>query len=487
MTGAPDTPGMQVARMPPERFTGTPWRARVVSLALAGMDFLVTVAAYALAVWIYNRSFLEGFRLRAPIDPTHFLLMGLAMSAFLVLALGALGIYTRGVSILNVEEDVMLIKGLLIHAAGALGIAFLLRDFTLPRLGVLFAIVLMLPFVVYGRRLVRRVAQWFLEAGVGTQPVAIYGTGETGRSLAARILQNPQMGLRPVGFLYDRDDGSVEGEIRFGPGLASHLPVLGGLDELKTLPADHVQLLFVALPTLGSERLLEIQDACRSLGIACHHVPLFSSGHFRRMQLTFIGDIPILTERAMRTTIVYRTAKRAVDVGVAGLLVVGLSPVFLLIALLIKLTSRGPVFFTQERIGQHGRAFPMHKFRTMRTEAPSYATKPTAGDPNIFPLGRVLRQSSLDELPQLVNVLKGEMSLVGPRPDMPQIVAAYTPIQRERLLVPPGMTGLWQVSEDRQFPIHENIDYDLYYVYNRSFLLDFAILVRTVFRLGGGH
>jgi lipopolysaccharide/colanic/teichoic acid biosynthesis glycosyltransferase len=158
-----------------------------------------------------------------------------------------------------------------------------------------------------------------------------------------------------------------------------------------------------------------------------------------------------------------------------------LSPVFILLALLVKLNSKGPVIFLQKRVGLNGKRFLFYKFRSMYMDAPVYAVTPQSGrDTRITPIGRFLRRTSLDELPQLWSVFKGQMSLVGPRPEMPFIVAKYNDLQRQRLNVKPGITGLWQISADRKNAIHENMDYDIYYINNQSFLLDVVILLRTV-------
>jgi lipopolysaccharide/colanic/teichoic acid biosynthesis glycosyltransferase len=143
--------------------------------------------------------------------------------------------------------------------------------------------------------------------------------------------------------------------------------------------------------------------------------------------------------------------------------------------------------FRQQRAGKEGQLFQLYKFRTMHADAPAYAKSPTESrDPRITGLGRFLRRSSLDELPQLLNVLKGEMSLVGPRPEMPFLVEGYSARQRQRLQVLPGITGLWQLSADRAFLIHDNIQYDLYYIRHRSFFMDVAILLHTlVFAMRG--
>jgi len=177
----------------------------------------------------------------------------------------------------------------------------------------------------------------------------------------------------------------------------------------------------------------------------------------------------------------YTGGKRMFDVVCAGLLLLLSAPLFGVLALLIKWDTAGPVLFRQRRVGQDGRLFWIYKFRTMYSHTPSYARKPDDADASkITPLGAYLRVTALDELPQLFNVFKGEMSLVGPRPEMPFIVRTYTPYQRQRLAVKPGITGLWQLSQVRHAPIHENLHYDLDYIKQQSLLLDLKILLRTL-------
>jgi lipopolysaccharide/colanic/teichoic acid biosynthesis glycosyltransferase len=147
----------------------------------------------------------------------------------------------------------------------------------------------------------------------------------------------------------------------------------------------------------------------------------------------------------------------------------------------IKMESPGPIIFKQKRVGLNGRQFSMYKFRSMFIDAPKYAKTPSnPRDPRITHVGRWLRRTSLDELPQIFNVWRGDMSCVGPRPEMPFIVETYTPLQRQRLEAKPGITGVWQISAVRGEPIHQNIEYDLFYLENRSILLDLAIIIKTV-------
>lgn len=172
--------------------------------------------------------------------------------------------------------------------------------------------------------------------------------------------------------------------------------------------------------------------------------------------------------------------KRWFDSLIAGAALILLSPFLLIIAGIVKLDSDGPVLFSHQRVGYRGKRFWILKFRSMHVHAAKYHRSPTnLEDLRITRVGRLLRRTSLDEIPQLINVLRGEMSLVGPRPEMPYIANRYTAMQRKRLDALPGITGLWQISPARALPIHHNMQYDLYYIAHRSLLLDLAILCRT--------
>jgi lipopolysaccharide/colanic/teichoic acid biosynthesis glycosyltransferase len=187
--------------------------------------------------------------------------------------------------------------------------------------------------------------------------------------------------------------------------------------------------------------------------------------------------------RAGEATVKYSSeaVKRGFDVIVASLLLMMLAPLFLIIAILIKLDSPGPIFFRHNRVGQGGAHFALWKFRSMKTDVPKYEASPRSSvDSRLTRIGKLIRRLSIDELPQLINVLKGEMSIVGPRPEMPFLVARHHPVGCVRSIVKPGITGLWQISPARAFPIHENLQYDIHYINNRNFFLDCAIILRTI-------
>jgi exopolysaccharide biosynthesis polyprenyl glycosylphosphotransferase len=200
-----------------------------------------------------------------------------------------------------------------------------------------------------------------------------------------------------------------------------------------------------------------------------------------------LDSIPLITRPERSLNVFGSMAKRGLDLFLSVLVVLLLAPFLILVAILIKRESKGPVFFVQQRIGKDGVPFSMIKFRTMHHEMSGDAPTPRSPyDPRITRIGRLLRRYSLDELPQFFNVLAGDMSLVGPRPEMRFIVEQYDNLQRERLRVKPGITGLWQISYARKQAIHENIDYDLYYIENQSLLLDIVIIALTGFAVVKG-
>jgi exopolysaccharide biosynthesis polyprenyl glycosylphosphotransferase len=238
------------------------------------------------------------------------------------------------------------------------------------------------------------------------------------------------------------------------------------------------------MPSASSDRIATLVAALESRGIPYYCVPNAGNLLFSSLRFGQIAGMPVFTRRLPVADSVYEVLKRVMDLlGALGILIIT-APILLVSMLLIRLTSPGPVFFRQTRVGLNGKPLNIFKLRTMSVDAPRYALHPSSSnDARVTAVGAWLRRCSIDELPQLFNVLRGEMSLVGPRPEMPFVVAKYNDIHKLRLSVKPGVTGLWQISADRAFSIHENIQYDLYYVDHRSAALDVAILIATPFVL----
>lgn len=254
---------------------------------------------------------------------------------------------------------------------------------------------------------------------------------------------------------------------------------------LKSLRCD---LLMFASANTPSDALAAAARAAEQVGSAIAFLSTSPGQEQQLAESVNIDGLVFTSSRKRLDSWHYALLKRIVDQVASALLLALLSPLFILISILVRIDSPGPALFVQKRVGQNGKLFDMYKFRSMFADAPRYALSPTSSsDPRITRIGRFLRRASLDELPQLINVFMGTMSLVGPRPEMPFIVERYDARQRQRLHAIPGITGLWQLSADRAFPIHKNIEYDLYYIRNRTVLLDVAILIHTLFlALRGG-
>jgi len=308
--------------------------------------------------------------------------------------------------------------------------------------------------------------------------VIICGVNDAGLSIARKCLHSPKFHVIPVAFL---DDNSVFLNEQIDC-LIGHeaVPVAGRLsdidDAVDQFKADEI---WIALPDATQQTISCISEAAETCDVPCRFVPNIYNIPLQTITVDTLAGIPLLSIKQRPALRPMPMTKRIFDI-VFSVLVLSTLPLWPLIALLIRLSSKGPIIFSQKRIGQAGKPFLMWKFRTMYVDANPYADTPQAStDHRITPVGRWLRRLSIDELPQFWNVLKGDMSVVGPRPEMPQIVEKYNAIQRQRLAVKPGITGVWQISADRRNPIHENIDYDLYYIEKQSFFMDLMIILTT--------
>lgn len=258
-------------------------------------------------------------------------------------------------------------------------------------------------------------------------------------------------------------------------------PALDNVGELKRVACDEVWV--PASVAFGTPALLALEEARRPVRLLWDLWGVWGV----HLETGRADGWPLVRQDGTAVLAIGRLAKRVFDVAFASTLLVLTAPVFAAIALAIKFDSRGPVLFRQLRIGRDGREFRMLKFRTMYAEASGYAPKPSKhGDPRITRVGKFLRRTGVDELPQILNVFRSDMSFVGPRPEMPYKVAQYTPVERLRLGAMPGITGLWQVNVHRSHDIREAIEYDFYYLAHRSLLLDVLIIGATVVEIVKG-
>ncbi len=337
------------------------------------------------------------------------------------------------------------------------------------------------------RLLVQALLLRLLRRGVGLEPLLILGANETGARIADDVRDNPEMGFRVFGFV--DENGSMKGtQFR-------DLPVLGKYSDLPDIIRQHrIAAIIISHDSTSHNEILRVLSYVAEFPVALFIVPdLYdaASGHFKThavhgmtLKVLFPEHMPVWQAQI----------KRLMDIFISAILLVATLPITLLTALAVKYTSKGPVFYSQERIGQYGKRIWVHKFRTMRTDAelagPQWAT---AKDPRITPIGRFLRRARIDELPQLWCVLKGDMSLVGPRPERQHFIDQLkheVPLYLRRLKMKPGLTGWAQVKHKYDASIDDvktKVLFDLWYFENMSLGLDLFILVRTVWVVITGH
>jgi exopolysaccharide biosynthesis polyprenyl glycosylphosphotransferase len=345
-----------------------------------------------------------------------------------------------------------------------------------PRAMVLYGWLITVILVTLSRTVLVLLRNWLRRRGVWSDRLLIVGTGDVGRMILQKVRQTPRLGYQVVGFV---DGDSSAGQEIMG------VPVLGSIDDLPEVINEHeIEEVIVGLPELPNQELLAIVARCERGQVGIKIFPDLFQIIATEMSIGDLGGLPLLNVRDVALRGWKLTLKRAVDLvgSAAGLIV--LSPVLMLVAVAIKLDSPGPVFYAQERMGLDAKPFWCLKFRSMRTDAeqsgPGWTTE---GDPRVTRLGRILRRLNIDELPQLVNVLVGDMSLVGPRPERPVYVEQFRrsiPRYMDRHREKAGMTGWAQVNGLRgDTSIAERTKYDVWYIENWSLWLDFKIILRT--------
>jgi exopolysaccharide biosynthesis polyprenyl glycosylphosphotransferase len=345
-------------------------------------------------------------------------------------------------------------------------------------------------FIVLFLSIARLLRRWLLaflyRRGIWVDRVLMVGSGETGRSLIRTLMARPDLGYQAVGYLVD---GSQEDNI--GLGL---IPQLGSYDDLAPVLRRYTDLhtVFIALPGEMHQTIVHLLDICDEQNVRAQVVPDLLQISLHRVEFRNMGGIPMLGVREFSINRSERLLKRLLDLAI----MIAAAPFALLlggvIALAIKLDSPGSVIYSGWRVGRNGRLFKMYKFRSMVVDAeqqkeallalneadgPLFKIK---DDPRLTRVGRFIRRTSLDELPQFYNILIGNMSLVGPRPPLPEEVEQYKPWHRQRLSVIGGLTGLWQVSGRADLTFDELCLLDIYYIENWSLSLDIRLMLQTI-------
>ena len=463
------------------------WGTLGLKVALILGDVVLVNAAFGLAYIIRYRW--QWFR---AVDPAYFtdfsayIPFALLLTGLLIAAYAMEGLYgeQRG---RRVWDD---LYGILNGTTTGLGVTIIVVFFWRPlfysRLIFIYTAVLVVLFLSVERVLLRTVLTYLHRRGIGVSRVLIVGAGELGRMVMRNVVANPGLGYHIVGFL---DDNPAKGSTDIG-----RFRALGPVDRLaEVVPAEEVDEVIIALPWQYYRRIMRVMAECERLGVRARIVPDLFQLQLGRVEVNSLNGVPLLSLREMAFPRHQQVVKRVMDVLLASTALVLLAPLMALIALAIKVDSpQGPVLFRQVRVGKDGRYFYLYKFRSMVPEAEALKPRLAAmneadgplfkirNDPRLTRVGRVLRRFSLDELPQFFNVVRGDMSLVGPRPALPEEVAHYEPWHRKRLTVLPGITGLWQISGRSDLTFDEMMLLDIYYVEHWSLLLDLRILLLTV-------
>ena len=411
----------------------------------------------------------------------HLAAAGMLFSCLVVLFLDRSGAYRSSGGLLRVRETACVLEASAFACLLGGICAFLLGGQGALRFTGLTAGILVASLLIE-KHMLHSAIDALREKGYGLRRVLIYGAGTSAKMLFSALSRSPKLGLHPVAIV--AEDGTPEGGMpvyesgyRKRRSLVSH----SAFFRASLVRAHQADVVIVATRPNSEEEVRRVMDESEKAGATVAFAAeseLFESALVDYIEL---DDQLVYGAHKVSPRYVHQLVSRTIETLASGILAILVSPLLAIICLLVKLDTPGPVLFRQQRIGKDGRPFTIFKFRSMHVNVCGDGISPgSSTDARITRVGRWLRRTSLDELPQLFNILRGEMALVGPRPEMAFIVATYTDKQRQRLSVRPGLTGLWQISADRCLPIHENIQYDLYYIKNRSIFMDVAILFHTV-------
>ena len=381
-----------------------------------------------------------------------------------------------------VDEFASLTQATLVAAIGMAGVLYFTYRDVSRALFIIFFLLTFLAMILW-RSVARLYFRTAREGLAKPQRVLIAGAGQVGREMQSKLIEHKDLNLRFTGFL-DDDTEKRKKE----PSL-----ILGSLSDVRTIIKNYqIDDLVIALPLRAYDQTNRLVTDLLDLPVKVWIIPDYFSIALHQAVVEDFAGIPMLDLRAPALSEYQRMLKRGFDLIVTILVLIPSLPVMILVAFLILLLDGWPVLFFQKRVGENGGLLSFVKFRTMRRDAEQLKKDAEfwdeqgnlihkrPDDPRVTPLGRFLRRFSLDELPQFFNILEGKMSLVGPRPELPELVEKYQPWQRQRFAVPQGLTGWWQINGRSDRPMHLHTEDDLYYVNHYSIWLDIEICIRTI-------
>lgn len=463
-------------------------------LLLLALDFLTINLAYVVYFWLRVRSGWFSY----PIEP-ELLLPMFAVYVYWLLLFAFFGLYRSWYAQSRLDELITLFRTTGIGALVLFFLVFIDDEPTGTQPGLRALIVaywfLLFLFVSVGRLGIRAMQRRLLEAGIGARNTFIVGWSHKAYELCDMVMKYPALGYHVVGFVKVRKSSSAK---RARGVDYRGVPVVGSIDELASLIRQYnIRELLIGLDSTEHEKLIDIINACNGFEVGLKIMPDMYDIVSGQARISSIYGFPLIDVMPEIMRPWEESLKRFVDITVAAaILLVGL-PLWILVPLFIKIDSPGPVFYKQERVGRNGRIFKMVKFRSMYSDAekhsgPIWASKK---DPRVTRVGKFIRRLHIDEVPQFINVLTGDMSLVGPRPERPFFVeklATELPLYKRRLKVRPGITGWAQVKHKYDESIEDvrlKLKYDLFYIENMSWRMDLKILFNTFYVMitGRGH
>lgn len=460
------------------------WALFTVVLIIS--DLVMLAAAFRAAYFIRFQSSLGIFHLEVIPEYNYYRTLILILLPMWVLLFSVMGLYKRTNLLWGSQEYSILFNASTVGIVGVIAAGFLVPELVLARGWLLMAWALAFFMTAIGRFIVRRLVYVARRKGLLLSSTLIVGANEEALLLADQLLNWQTSGMHLVGFVtQDKPAGTT---------LFHHLKALGGLDALPTILKQHeIEDVIVATSSLTRVEMVSI---FKTYGMLKNLNLRLSSGMFEiittGIQVSEIANVPLVRVNKVRLTGIDKVLKTILDysITIPGLILI--SPVMLVLALLVKLDSKGPIIYRRRVMGVNGKRFDAFKFRTMRSDGdqileayPELKAKlerdgKLVDDPRITRLGNFLRKTSLDELPQLFNVLRREMSLVGPRMISPAEITKYNKWDTNLLTIPPGITGLWQVSGRSDVSYEERVRLDMYYIRNWSIWLDLKLLIETV-------
>lgn len=452
---------------------------------MAIIDAILINVAFVLAHTVrYEREIGGAVETTDYVSLAGLLPLQLAITVVVIAVLASEGLYRLRRGALWVDQAAMIARGSLVGLTVVLFSYLIFRPVLPSRLLFAFVWIAIVAILSLARAVVGAVQAWQRRRGIGVERVLVVGVGQIGRAIVQNILARPELGYQLVGFV-DDDPAKCED--------IGRAKAFGPTEKIaRVVETEHIDQVIITLPWLSHSKVLDILAHCQRRQVSFRIVPDLFQLSLSEVDIDDINGIPLIGVRSVAISSTARVVKRITDIVISSLALLILSPLLIIVALLVRLDSPGPALFRQTRVGRGEKNFTVYKFRTMRVgaeeELPALAdlnevkgiTFKIREDPRRTRLGRFLRRWSIDELPQFLNVLKGDMSVVGPRPPLPSEVQRYEDWHRRRLTVSPGITGLWQVMGRSDLPFAEMVMMDIYYIENWSLALDFRILMQTL-------